>query len=175
MNGSRAAWIVGVVWMAGFGAATARSQGVRWSVPRAGAVEYSRIERARASAPCRGRALAQAAPLTAATPQRYVSRRSPAPVLCAGELRADGCALDAPVGDLRDLLRALKEVHPTGSQASRAEMRSAGQEMRGVGVAWAANRVPRVAPRGAAAQAHACGARRRRREEGSEVDDVHAG
>ena len=107
MNGSRAAWIGGVVWMAGLGAATARSQGVRWSVPVAGAVEYSRIERARASAPCRGRALARAAPLTAAIPQRYASRRSPAPVLCAGELRADGRALDAPVGDLRDLLRAV--------------------------------------------------------------------
>ena len=49
MNGSRAAWIGVVVWMAGLGAATARSQGVRWSVPVAGAVEYSRIERARAN------------------------------------------------------------------------------------------------------------------------------
>ena len=41
MNGSRAAWIGGVVWMAGLGAATARAQRVRWSVPVAGAVEYN--------------------------------------------------------------------------------------------------------------------------------------
>ena len=43
---------------------------------------------------------------------------------------------------LEDLIRALREVHPTGSAASRAELRRSGGKGRRVpGVLWAANGV----------------------------------
>jgi len=82
------------------------AQAVAWRVPEGGAVEYRRSWRARASAACRSRALAQRAALEAELPAKFLPRRPPAPVLCAGELQADRRALLAPVGDLRDVLRA---------------------------------------------------------------------
>ena len=88
-------------------AISVRAQGLCWSVPRAGAVEYRRTERGQASVVCRSRALAAAAPLSEVIPRRYLPRSAPAPVLCAGELREDGRALRVPVADLRDLLRAV--------------------------------------------------------------------
>lgn len=101
------------------GGAPPQAQGPGWSVPRAGAVEYHRIERAQASVACRSRSLARAAPLSEAIPRRYLPRTPPAPVLCAGELRGDGRALKAPVGDLRDLLRAV--AFDLSSRAAKAQ------------------------------------------------------
>jgi len=83
------------------------AQAVAWRVPDGGAAEYRRSWRARASAACRSRALAQRAALEAELPAKFLPRRPPAPVLCAGELQADLRALLAPVGDLRDVLRAV--------------------------------------------------------------------
>lgn len=83
------------------------AQAMAWRVPRAGAVEYRRTERARASVVCRSRILAQRAPLDAPLPARYLPRTPPAPVLCEGELRSDRRGIEGAVCDLRDVLRAV--------------------------------------------------------------------
>lgn len=70
-------------------------------------MEYRRTWRAKATQPCRSRAAARGAPLVAAAPAKFLPRREPAPVLCAGELRADRRGLTGPAGDLRDVLRAV--------------------------------------------------------------------
>ena len=88
-------------------AADGLGPGVCWQVPDGGAVEYRRAWRARATKPCRSRAHARGAPLEADAPPKFLPRRAPAPVLCEGELRPDRRALRGPVGDLRDVLRAV--------------------------------------------------------------------
>ena len=78
-----------------------------WRIPPLGAVEYRRAESAKASEPQRSAAAAKTAPATAKLPERYLHRLAPSPWLCQSELRADQKALDGPIRDLRDLLRAL--------------------------------------------------------------------
>ncbi|MEC8252701.1 MAG: hypothetical protein VX044_05770 [Planctomycetota bacterium] len=125
------------VGLAGSVAAWPRAQGLCWSVPRAGAVEYRRIERAQASAACRSRSLAEAAPLTEEVPRRLLPRSAPAPVLCWGELRDDRRALAGPVGDLRDLLRAVAFDLSSRAAKARAQRLLPLGDVRVVG-AWGA-------------------------------------
>ena len=88
-------------------APTMRAQEWVWRIPPLGAVEYRRTDTGKASEPQRTAAAAKTAPATAKLPDRYLSRLPPSPWLCQGELRADQKAVDGPVRDLRDLLRAL--------------------------------------------------------------------
>jgi hypothetical protein len=99
-------WCVRALMALSIGEAAA-AQGMSWHIPPCGAVEYARTTSARASAPCRSRGRAAAAPLDEPSPARFLPRGAPAPVVCAGELRADGRGLAGPIGDLRDVLRAV--------------------------------------------------------------------
>ncbi|MFT7534947.1 MAG: hypothetical protein ACI85K_000898 [Hyphomicrobiaceae bacterium] len=85
----------------------ASSQQLEWQVPLAGAVEFQRSGRAKASAKCPSKQAAKVAELTSALPARYLRQLPPAPFLCEGELRRDQRALAAAVADLRDVLRAM--------------------------------------------------------------------
>ncbi|MFT4514191.1 MAG: hypothetical protein ACI91B_002899 [Planctomycetota bacterium] len=83
------------------------SQQSTWQVPPAGAVEYQRSGRGKASAICTSKSLAKVAALASALPARYLRQLPPAPFLCEGELRRDRRALAVAVADLRDVLRAM--------------------------------------------------------------------
>lgn len=85
--------------------ASAAGQRSAWRVPPAGAVEYERSGRATASAACASKSRARRAAVPEPLPARYLRRLPPAPLVCAGELRGDRRALQAPVADLRDVLR----------------------------------------------------------------------
>ena len=84
-----------------------RAQEWVWRIPPLGAVEYRRDDGGKASEPQRSAAAAKQAPASAKLPDRYLHRLPPSPWLCQGELRPDQKAIDGPVRDLRDLLRAL--------------------------------------------------------------------
>ncbi|MCB9877996.1 MAG: hypothetical protein H6835_10385 [Planctomycetes bacterium] len=87
--------------------AVATAQQVRWNVPPAGAVEYSRDERALASDVCDSANAARVATAERAAPTRYLSRLPPAPFVCDGELDRERRAVVGPVADLRDVVRAV--------------------------------------------------------------------
>ena len=83
------------------------AQKTAWRIPPLGAVEYSRECSADASRPARSRGDAARAPLDGKLPGRYLPRLPPAPWLCQPELRGDQRAVEGPIGDVRDALRAL--------------------------------------------------------------------
>ncbi|MFK7739697.1 MAG: hypothetical protein AB8H80_05185 [Planctomycetota bacterium] len=85
----------------------ARTQAVAWQIPAAGAVEYERTLKERASPVCRTRRAAQEAALSQAVPRRYLPSLPPAPVVCQGELDDKQQGLVGQIADLRDVIRAL--------------------------------------------------------------------
>ncbi len=112
---------LGFLVVAGVGAVVgpANGQQVAWQVPVAGAVEYQRSGRVKASAVCTSKQAASVAALASALPARYLRQLPPAPFLCEGELRRDRRALEVAVADLRDALRAIAFDLSSGSSSAR--------------------------------------------------------
>ena len=105
--GMRKLWRVALALAGALAGTEVPAQSMVWRVPPAGAVEYRRSWKARASTVCRSAPAARRAVLGEAAPLAWLPRRPPAAWLCAGELRADRRGLRGQVGDLRDVLRAI--------------------------------------------------------------------
>lgn len=88
-------------------AAAAVAQDLAWNIPALGALEYRRTWRAAAGPLAKSAGDARSGETNEKTPERYLPRLPPAPILCQGELREDQLAIGDPVRDLRDVLRAV--------------------------------------------------------------------
>lgn len=100
---------IGVALAAGLPLFVADVAGQQWQLPECGAAEYRRETAAAVSAVHRSARAARDAELLGAArcPERLVPGIAPAPFLCEGELDRDRRAIEGPVRDLRDVLRAV--------------------------------------------------------------------